>query len=243
MSKLVQGEDALIEELVTANLILAHQGVVDGFGHVSARCATRPDRYLLSRSMPPEHVTSGDILEFTLESDCVTPGDHKPFLERFIHGEIYRTHPEVVAVVHSHSQSVIPMGATKAEPLRAIYHMGAFLGVATPVFEIRDAGGEATDMLVRNRPLGAALASKLADSAVILMRGHGATIVGASLRQAVFRAVYTEINARLQAQAMQIGDVTYLNSDEAKNAAQTNDEQGGRAWDLWKAQAERSLGR
>lgn len=227
----------LVEELVTANHILADKEVVDGFGHVSMRHPHNPGRYLISRSKAPETVTAGDILELTLASEVVTPGDHRPFLERFIHGEIYAARPDVMAVVHSHSHSVVPLGVTRAEPLRAVFHMGGFLGTGTPVFEIRDVRGAGTDLLVRDAELGKALAMSLGNSAAVLMRGHGSTVVGSSLRQAVFRAVYTEINAKLQTVAMQMGPVTYLTEEEGREAAATNDSQISRAWDLWRAQA------
>ena len=230
----------LVEELVTASHILANQGVVDGFGHVSMRHPDNPEHYLISRSKAPETVTAADILELNLASEVVTPGEHRPFLERFIHGEIYAARPDVMAVVHSHSHSVVPLGVTKAEPLRAVFHMGGFLGTGTPVFEIRDVRGDATDLLVRDAELGKALAKSLGDAAAVLMRGHGSTVVGSSLRQAVFRAVYTEINARLQTVAMQMGPVTYLTADEGREAAATNDSQIGRAWDLWLSQARRA---
>ena len=230
----------VLEELVMASHILADQGVVDGFGHVSMRHPDRSDIYLLSRSKAPEAVVPSDILEFGLDSELLTPGDHHLFLERYIHGEVYAARPDVMAVVHSHSHSVVPLGVTRVEPLRSVCHMGGFLGVATPVFEIRDVRGAETDLLVRDRELGQALALSLGDHAAVLMRGHGVTVVGNSLRQAVFRSVYTEVNARLQTQAMQIGPVTYLTEEEGRAAAATNDGQVGRAWDLWRKQAERA---
>ena len=229
--------DAL-EELVLASHILADQGVVDGFGHVSIRHPVRPDIYLLSRSKAPEAVAPSDILEFSLDSQLLTPGEHQLFLERLIHGEIYAARPDVMAVVHSHSHSVVPLGVTRAEPLRSVCHMGGFLGVATPVFEIRDVRGPETDLLVRDRELGQALAASLGHHAAVLMRGHGVTVVGTTLRQAVFRSVYTEVNARLQTQAMQIGPVTYLTQEEAREAAATNDGQVDRAWNLWRKQVD-----
>jgi ribulose-5-phosphate 4-epimerase/fuculose-1-phosphate aldolase len=230
----------VVDELVLASHILADQGVVDGFGHVSMRHPAHPNRYLISRSKAPETVEAGDILEFSLDSRMLSPGDHHPFLERFIHGEIYAARPDVMAVVHSHSHSVVPLGVTAVEPLRAVFHMGGFLETGTPVFEIRDVRGDATDLLVRDRELGQALARSLGGGAAVLMRGHGATVVGSSLRQAVFRAVYTEINARLQIQAMQIGPVTYLTAAEGRAAALSNDSQIDRAWGLWRRQATRA---
>ena len=169
------------EELALANHILAHQGVVDGFGHVSMRHPNQPARYLLARNMAPERVEPDDILELSLESEILTPGQHSSFLERFIHGEIYAARPEITGIVHSHSHSVVPLGVTKAEPLRSVCHMGGFLGVATPVFEIRDVRGDETDLLISDPDLGKALASSLGNSAAVLMRGHGMTVVGTSL--------------------------------------------------------------
>ena len=155
-----------------------------------------------------------------------------------IHGEIYRTRPEVQAVVHSHSPAVIPFGVVGVA-LRPIFHLGGFLGAGVPVFEIRDAGGSTTDMLIRTPELGAALARTLGAAPVALMRGHGDVVVAPSLQEAVFRAVYTEVNARLEAEALQLGQgqVVFLNDEEAAKATATNAGVLVRAWDLWKAKA------
>jgi ribulose-5-phosphate 4-epimerase/fuculose-1-phosphate aldolase len=157
---------------------------------------------------------------------------------RFIHSEIYKAQPDIKAVVHSHSPSIIPFGITNV-PLRPIYHMSSFLGAGVPVFEIREAGGAATDMLIRDPVLGAAVARKLGGSAVVLMRGHGNVVVGQSIEQVVFRAIYTEINAKLQAEALRLGqgEVAFLNDEEAANATATNNLVLGRPWELWKQQA------
>jgi HCOMODA/2-hydroxy-3-carboxy-muconic semialdehyde decarboxylase len=228
----------LIDDLVTANRILSDQGVVDGFGHVSARQPGDPTRFVLARSMAPGLVTAEDIMVFDLDGAALDPRGRALYVERFIHCEIYKIHPEVNAVVHSHSPSVIPFGATRV-PLRPVYHMSSFLGAGVPVFEIREAGGPATDMLIRSPELGAALAQKIGASAVVLMRGHGDVVVGRSVRQVVFRAVYTEINARLQAEALRLGggEVTFLSDEEAAKATETNDAVIGRPWELWKRQA------
>ena len=226
----------LIEDLVAANRILFDQGVVDGFGHVSARHDKNPNRFLLSRSMAPGLVTAADIMEFDLDGAPVDPQGRAVYLERFIHGEIYRLRPDVGSVVHSHSPAVIPFGVSHV-PLKPIYHMSGFLGGGAPVFEIRDAGGLATDMLIRNRDLGHALALALGDRPVILMRGHGSTVVAPSVRDAVFRAVYTEVNARLESEALRLGDVTFLNEQEAAKAMQTNAAQVNRPWELWRKKA------
>jgi ribulose-5-phosphate 4-epimerase/fuculose-1-phosphate aldolase len=230
-------DPALIEDLVAANRILYHAGVVDGFGHVSARHDRAPDRFLLARSMAPGLVAAADILVFDRDGNPVEPGP-APYLERFIHSEIYKARPEVNAVVHSHSPAVIPFGVT-AVPLRPVYHMSGFLAGDVPVFEIRETGGEATDMLIRTPALGAALARRLGSAAVALMRGHGDVVVAPSLKLAVYRAVYTEINARLAAEALRLGEgrVTFLNDAEGAAAAATNSGQVDRAWDLWKQEA------
>jgi ribulose-5-phosphate 4-epimerase/fuculose-1-phosphate aldolase len=228
----------LIDDLVAANRILANEGVLDGFGHVSVRDDRNPDRFLLARSMAPALVTAADLLEFDLDGNPVDAHGRTAYLERFIHSEIYRAHPLVQAVVHSHSPAVIPFGVVGVK-LQPIFHLGGFLGAGVPVFEIRDAGGAATDMLIRNAALGAALARTLGDAAVALLRGHGDVVVGRSVREAVFRAVYTEVNARLESEALRLGEgrAVFLNEEEAAAAASTNSQQIGRPWELWKARA------
>jgi ribulose-5-phosphate 4-epimerase/fuculose-1-phosphate aldolase len=231
-------DSGLIDDLVAANRILADQGVLDGFGHVSARHDKDPGRFWLARSMAPALVTAADIMEFDLDGNAVDGGGRTAYLERFIHSEIYRADPEVRAVVHSHSPAVIPFGVVGVA-LRPIFHLGGFLGVGVPVFEIRDTGGPATDMLIRNPALGAALAKTIGSAPVALMRGHGDVVVGRSVSEAVFRAVYTEVNARLESEALRLGQgqVVFLNEEEAKAAAATNSAQISRPWELWKAKA------
>jgi ribulose-5-phosphate 4-epimerase/fuculose-1-phosphate aldolase len=224
---------ALLDDLVAANRILADQGVVDGYGHVSTRHPRDPHRYFLSRSFAPELVTAADIMEYDLDSSAVDARGRTDYLERFIHGEIYKVRPDVKAIVHNHSPAVIPFGVSGVS-LRPLYHMSAFLGGGVPVFDIRDAGGM-TDMLIRDQALGRALAQTLGERPVTLMRGHGAVVVGPSLRAAVFRSVYTEMNARLQAQAMALGgQVLYLDPEEARRAEISVASTIGRPWELWK---------
>src|SRR5687767_13500240 len=177
---------ALVDDLVCANHILYNEGVVDGFGHISVRHPERPDRYLLARSLAPAVVGRDDIMEFDLDSNAVDARGRRPYLERFIHGEIYRVRPDVVAIVHSHSPSVIPFSVTGTR-LQPVFHLGGFLGAGAPNFEIRESGGLDTDMLIRTPDLGAALAETLADAPYALMRGHGSVAVGSSLKQAVYR--------------------------------------------------------
>jgi HCOMODA/2-hydroxy-3-carboxy-muconic semialdehyde decarboxylase len=224
----------LIDDLVSANHILYREGVVDGFGHVSVRDARDPERFLLSRSLAPGRVRARDIMEFGMDGEPLNARGRRPYLERFIHSEIYRARPDVVAVVHSHSPSVIPFGVTGTS-LRPVFHMSGFLGAGTPNFEIRESGGPATDMLIRDRKLGAALAKSLGAASFALMRGHGSVAVGSALKQVVYRAIYAEVNARLQSEALRLGAINFLNDAEAANAARTNDSVIDRPWELWKA--------
>ena len=231
----------LIEELAVANRILFRQGVLDAFGHVSARHDKRPDHFFLARNMAPGLVTAEDILEFDLAGNPIDAQGRAVYLERFIHGEIYRARPEVMAVVHSHSPAVIPFGLVRRQPLRSVCHMASFIGICTPVFEIRSAAGDDSDLLISTPALGVAMAQTLGSAPVVLMRGHGATVVGADLRRAVFRAIYTEVNARLQSQALALGEVTYLSEGETVSSTRTIDTQVDRAWNLWRMQVEGAL--
>lgn len=224
-------DPALVRQLVLANRILYARGVVDGFGHVSVRHNSAPGVFLLSRSRAPALVVESDIGCYDLQGEPLGEVQGNPYLERFIHSEIYRVRPDVVAVVHSHSPSVIPFGIT-GQRLRPVFHMSGFLGSGSAHFEIRDSAGE-SDLLIRSPELGKALASAMGNCACVLMRGHGSTVAGSSLEQAVYRAVYTEVNARLQAEAMKLGTVTYLTETEGALAAASNDAQIGRAWALW----------
>ena len=234
-----EAAQSTIRELVDANHILFDQGVVDGFGHVSVRHPDRPDRFLLARSMAPALVTERDVLEFDLEGAAIEKGGPAGYLERFIHSEIYRRRADVHAIVHSHSPSVVPFGVVKAAKLQPMFHICGFLGGGTPVFEIRDFAGNGSDLLISNRELGAALAQSLGEGPAVLMRGHGSTVVGSNLRQAVFRAVYTEVGARLQTEAMRLGPVTYLTEEETIATTDTIGTQIDRSWFLWLKAAER----
>ena len=222
---------ALVEKVALANRILYDQGVVDGFGHVSVRHDASDEHFLLARNMAPGLVTPADILTFDLDGAALDAEGRRVYLERFIHGEIYRARADVQAIVHSHSPSVIPFAATRT-PLRPLYHMSGFLGHGSVLFEIREVAGN-TDLLIRDHALGRALVAALGKHSIVLMRGHGSTVVGESLEQVVYRAIYAEVTARLQSQAALLGDVTYLNEEEAALAAATNDTQLARAWELW----------
>ena len=227
---------AVIGDLVLASHILANEGVLDAYGHVSIRHPTNPNRYLMARSRAPALITAADILEFDLDSNPVTPTQARLFTERFIHGSIYRARPDVKAVVHSHSPTVIPFGISDVS-LKPVFHLGAFLYGGVPVYEISEHTSDG-EMLVRSAGLGDALANTLGDKIVALMRGHGNVVVGPSLQHAVFRAIYTEVNARLQTVAIGLGGkVRYLSDAEGDNV--TNKQPGNiaRAWDLWKERA------
>jgi len=231
----INASPALLDDLVAGSLILAQHEVLDAYGHVSARSDKRPDRYIMSRSLAPALVTAADLVEYDLESEPVAD-KRKGFIERYIHSEIYRSRPEVMAVVHSHSASVIPFGATRTK-LRPIYHMGSFLWSGTPVFEIRNEKPD-NDLLIRDRPLGKALARTLAKCNCVLMRGHGMTVIGDSVPEAVFRAIYTEMNARLQLQATQLeGPIEFLSDEEGRRSTAANRGTLERPWELWKKKA------
>jgi len=229
----------LIDELVAANHILFDQGVVDGFGHISVRHPTANDRFLLARSVAPALATAADIMEFDLDGNPLDPAGRAVYLERFIHSEIYRARPDAGAVVHSHSPAVVPFSVAKHVPLRAVWHLGGILGEGCPVFEIRTVAGPGTDLLIRDRALGAALAKSLGLGSVVLMRGHGCTVVGSTVRHAVFNAVYTEKGAALQSEAMRLGTVIYLTREEAEAAVACNAGQIDRSWEVWRMRAER----
>ncbi len=233
---------ALVEDLVAANHILFDQGVVDAFGHISVRHDKRPDRFLLARNMAPGSVTADDIIEHDLDGNPVNAGGRKVYLERFIHGELFRRRPDVMAVVHSHSHSVVPLSVVKGAKLRALFHMAGFIGQDAPVFEIREAGGDGTDLLISDNALGRALAEKFDGADIVLMRGHGSTVAGASIPQAVYRAVYAELNARYQLEASRLGEITYLTEAEGRACVDRVEGQVQRPWDLWKSQAAQRRG-
>jgi ribulose-5-phosphate 4-epimerase/fuculose-1-phosphate aldolase len=221
----------LVDRLVYANRILYDQGIVDGLGHVSVRHPTQDGVFLLSCNRAPGLVKRQDIVCYDLDGNAVSQTTERPYLERFIHSEIYRARPDVVAVVHSHSPSVIPFAITH-NPLKPVFHMSGFLGSGSAHFEIREAAGN-SDMLIRSAYLGEALAKSLGKHNCVLMRGHGSTVVGTSLEQVVYRAIYAEVNAKLQLAANGLGEISFLNEEEAKLASDMNDGQIPRSWNLW----------
>jgi len=226
----------LIEDLVTANRILADQSVLDALGHVSARNDADAGRYLLAQSRAAELVDRDDVMEYDLDSNPITGAGRPMYLERFIHGEIYRARPDVKAIVHTHAPSLIPFGVSSV-PLRAIHQSAAFIAEGVPVFDIRKAAG-VTDLLVRDAGLGRALAQSLGNREAVLMRGHGAVVVGPSLPLVVRRSINLALNARLQAQAMALGgDIVYLDVEEARKIMAREDAGLDRSWELWKRKA------
>ncbi len=237
VGKNVGALDDVIEDLVAANRILASQGVVDGFGHVSARHPENPRHYLLSRARPPGCIEAADIMEFTLEGEAVDPRGRRPYNERFIHGALYEMRPDIDAVVHSHSPSVIPFGVV-GETLRPVLHMAATIGSRVPVWEPRDRFGD-TDMLVSDMAQGRDLARAVGAGTSALMRGHGSVVAGRSLREAVYIAVYLEINAHLQLDALRFGKpINFLSPGEiekilARQAKGRPAEGFDRAWEGW----------
>lgn len=230
----------LLEDIVVGSRILAEFGVVDGFGHVSARDPANPKHFFMSRSLAPALVTAGDIMEFDEDGNAVDAKGRSVFLERFIHAEIYRARPDVMSVVHTHSPGVIPFSVSRT-PLRPLFHNAAFLAAGAPVWDIAKEFGQ-TDMLVRDNNIGKSLARALGDKSVVLMRGHGDATVGPSVKIAVFRAYYTDVNAKLQTQAIGLGtEITYLSEEEGRNADTVNFAVIDRIWNLWKQRVQATM--
>ena len=226
------------EDLAAASRILADQGVFDAAGHVSMRHPLHAGRFLMSRSLAPALVAADDIMEFNLDSEPCDARGRTAFIERVLHGEVYRARPDVMAIAHGHSPSVIPFGLVSTS-MRATYHNAAFLAAGVPVFDIRDRFG-ATDIVINSAERGAALAGALGDKSVVLLRAHGFLAVGPSLQAAVFRAVFTEINARVQLQAVMLGGpIATLDVEEGRKADAINLATVGRSWELWKSRVTR----
>ena len=222
-----------LDDLAAASRILVDQGVFDAAGHVSMRHPEHPERFLMSRSLAPQLVTPEDIMEFTLDSEPCEARGRTPFIERYLHGEIYRARRDVMAVAHGHSPSVIPFGLVST-PMRATYHNAAFLACGVPVFDIRARFGT-TDIVINSAARGAALAETLDDKVVVLLRAHGFVAVGPTLPAAVFRAIFTEVSARVQLQAERLGGpIASLDLEEGRKADAINLATVGRSWELWK---------
>jgi ribulose-5-phosphate 4-epimerase/fuculose-1-phosphate aldolase len=222
----------LLEDLFVATRILVSEKILDGFGHVSVRNPSHPDHYFMTRDNSGEYSGENDVVELDAESSPTRAGGPRPSIERFIHGELYRARPDVHAVVHTHAPAMIPFGVS-ATPLKPLYHMCGFLSEGAPVFDIREKHGM-TNMLVTNNEIGRSLAASLGKSALVLMRGHGATVVGSSVKEAVFRAVYARVNAQLQPVAMQLGEPKFLSAEEAAKSDELHHAVLHRPWDYWK---------
>jgi ribulose-5-phosphate 4-epimerase/fuculose-1-phosphate aldolase len=224
---------AVLEDLAAASRILADQGVFDAAGHVSMRHPGHAQRFLMSRSLAPQLIAADDIMEFDLDCEPCEAKGRNGFIERFLHGEIFRARPDVMAVAHSHSPSVIAFGLS-GTPMRAMYHNAAFLAAGVPVFDIREKFG-VTDIVISSREKGAALAAVLADKPVALLRAHGMVAVAESLPVAVFRAIFTVTSANIQHQALALGGkLAALDAEEGRLADVVNVQTVGRSWDLWK---------
>lgn len=226
----------LIEDIVAANRILAAENVVDAFGHVSARHPENPGHYLIARAIPPELVTAEDIMEISLDGEVQSGDTRKPYLERYIHGAIYEARRDVKSVVHSHSRSVIPYSVTD-EKLRPIVHSCATIGSHIPVWDAQTMFGD-TNMLISNMAMGRDFAKSLGQDNAALMRGHGCTVIGRSVREAVYTAVYLEVNAGLQMQANRFPPIRFLTEGEIKiiseRLANAKPNEGyDRAWEYW----------
>jgi ribulose-5-phosphate 4-epimerase/fuculose-1-phosphate aldolase len=230
--------DRALADLVIANRILAHENVVDAYGHVSVRHPQNPRRYLLARSLSPELVERADIMEFELDGTPAGGDARQPYLERYIHGAVYEARPEVLAVVHAHAEDVLPFGITE-ERLRPVIHSGSFMGAEVPVWDIRDRFGD-TNLLVTNVAQGRDLAATLAGNNVALMRGHGFVAAARSLIEVVRMSVYVPRNARVQYRAMQLGEPKPLSTGEiaARNAGyKPYSPETWRAWEYWATRA------
>ena len=224
---------AVLEDLAAASRILADQGVFDAAGHVSMRHPGHAERFLMSRSLAPQMITADDIMEFDLDCNAIDARGRNGFIERYLHGEIFRARPDVMAIAHSHSPSTIAFGLSNV-PMRAMYHNAAFLAAGVPVFDIREKFG-ATDIVISSADKGAALAAVLADKPVALLRAHGMVAVGPSLPVAVFRAIFTVTSANIQHQVLALGGpVAALDAEEGRIADVVNVQTVGRSWDLWK---------
>lgn len=225
--------DDAIAEVVAANRILAQHGVLDAFGHVSARHPDRPGCFILARSVSPELVTRDDLLVFNAAGEPEAAAGRTVYAERFIHAAVYAARPDVGAVVHSHAVAVVPFSVTRT-PLRPIAHVAASIGPEPPVWDSADDFGD-TDLLVRDIAMGRSLAAALGSGSVALMRGHGSVIAQPSLRATVLTAIYLQVNAELLWRALTLGEPRHLSRGEIEKATalSLNGMALDRAWHYW----------
>ncbi len=221
-------------ELALANQIVAHEGVIDAFGHVSMRHPDNPNRYFLSRSRAPELVTPEDFIEYDIDSKPLREPGVGQYSERVIHGEIYKARPEVMSVCHHHCAAFMPLLATGADYV-PVFHLGASGGIRPPYWDQHDEFGD-TNMLVVKPEEGASLARALGQHWMVLMKRHGVTVAGTSVKDCVFRSVFSARNAAYQVQSMAIGNnVASLSPGEAELAAAITGKTTGlmRSWEYW----------
>jgi ribulose-5-phosphate 4-epimerase/fuculose-1-phosphate aldolase len=225
--------NAELRRLVAANRILAHEAVVDAFGHVSIRDPDNPKRYIMARSRSPELVEFGDLILFEQDGRSLDPGNRTPYGERMIHGAIYETRSDVNAVVHNHAYSLLPFSIT-GRTLEPVVHVASVIGAKIPLWDISTKFKD-TDMLVRTMDQGRDLAATLGPNTCALMRGHGAVVATSSLKQAVITAIYLKVNAEIQLQAMGIGMPRPLSPGEVKMSteAQFSSLALDRAWEYF----------
>jgi HCOMODA/2-hydroxy-3-carboxy-muconic semialdehyde decarboxylase len=234
----------IVDDLIVANRILSHEGILDGLGHISVRSIERPDRFLLGRDLAPSLQTAEDLVEYDLEGKAVAATAPAGVTERFIHAAIYRARADVMSIVHAHTPSILAYAISNI-PLRPVYHMATFMGTGVPMFEIRSVPG-AQGMLVSTNEIGAALAKVLGDRTVVLLRGHGFVVVGPSIPETVSRSIFLDVNARVQTDAMTLGGtVTFLQPADVgplggQAAAPGQPTVYPRSWWYWK---DRAMGR
>ena len=225
---------SLLYDLAIANRVIAHEGVLDAFGHVSMRHPDNPNRYFLSRSRAPELVSPDDLIEYDLDSRPVRDPGVPQYSERVIHGEIYKARPDVMSVCHHHAPAFMPLLATSADYV-PVFHLGSVGGVRPPFWDQHDEFGD-TNMLVIKPEEGASLARALGEHNMVLMRRHGVTAVGANVKDCVFRCIYSTRNAEYQSQALAVGSaIASLSRGECDLAAKINTSTTGRtrAWEYW----------
>jgi HCOMODA/2-hydroxy-3-carboxy-muconic semialdehyde decarboxylase len=233
----VTRRDRAVRDVVIGNRILAHEGVVDAYGHVSVRHPDDPGRFLLSRSRAPELVEPRDVMEFDLAGNAVGGDTRPPYTERFIHAAVYEQRPDVHAVVHAHPEAVLPFTIT-ATPLRPVLHTASYIGTRLPVWDIRDRFGD-TNLLVANMAQGRDMARALGAERVVLMRGHGFSAAGRSVAEVVRMAVYMPVNARILLEALRLGEVKALSPGEVEAFSSMPPDSPAmqRAWEYWAVRA------